>query len=911
MIEPHLPEHRLGEPELTNGELRHLLRCTRCRVAHVHLVDLVQDAPATCDGSADAGHSARREGAAVREGSGDATEDRIAGRYEDLGVIGTGGMGDVRRVRDTELNRTLAMKTIHTPLLGKPSALARFLDEAQTSAQLQHPNLVPVHDLGTLPDGRMWFTMKEVQGRTLEEVVGEVHAVSAYRWETGAHGWTFRRLVNAFLSVCRAVAHAHERGVVHRDLKPNNVMVGTLGEVYVLDWGLAKIMGRPDLAAHEGKLDAVQTSRGSSGDHRTQLGRVVGTPAYMPPEQARGDVDQIDARSDVYALGAMLYELLSGRAPYEGTDPRAVLHQVLAGPPLPVGQATPTMTIGLYSIDAEQVAAKTGPALPAELVNACARAMARDPSERFQTAPELAAEIEAWLDGARRREQALEVTRRALDGVAEAEALVARAVELRAESAALLDGIEPWRSEEDKAPGWTKAKEAEEAEQAASFKQLEVDQGLYGALQVAPDLVEAHAALAERYRQRHADAEASRDRKEMSRAQVRVRGHIAALPEDHVTRQACATYLSGDGALTLVTDPPGAEVLLYRYEAQNRRLVEVFERSLGPTPLSKVSLPRGSYLCVLKREGHADVRYPVDVPRLGHWDGQRPGDSEPRPVWLPPDGHLGPDEVYVPAGWFRSGGDPEADRSHPARRLWCDALVVQRFPVTNAQYLAFLDDRVAHGREEQALVHVPRERAGKEAELGAMLYGRTPSGGFELQTDADGDTWLLDWPVVHVDWHGARAYLAWHAERPWRLPGELEWETAARGVDGRWFPWGDHLDPSWCCIRSSHRGRRLPTVVDSYPVDVSPFGVRGMGGNVRDWCVDTEGQVLDNVVTPAEAGGTAARASRPCRGGTWDLLARDARTARRGVYVPGGRYASTGLRGLFCPAPKHEGLLEP
>ncbi len=161
--------------------------------------------------------------------------------------------------------------------------MSRFLDEAQATAQLQHPNILPVHDLGTRPDGRLWFTMREVRGRTLSEVVSEVHAVSARAWGRSSGGWTFRRLMGAFLSVCREVGYAHGRGVVHRDLKPSNVMVGELGEVYVVDWGLAKILGRQDVAAADGQLDVAQAA--TADPPRTELGRVVGTTAYMPPEQ--------------------------------------------------------------------------------------------------------------------------------------------------------------------------------------------------------------------------------------------------------------------------------------------------------------------------------------------------------------------------------------------------------------------------------------------------------------------------------------------------------------------------------------------------------------------------------------------------------------------------------------------------
>ena len=208
---------------------------------------------------------------------------RIEGlsRYDDLGLIGMGGMGEVRRVRDRRLGRQLALKTLHLPALNRPALVARFLEEAQATAQLQHPGIVPIHDLGTLPDGRLWFTMKEVTGQTFGQVIAEVHAPSDARREPTDSGWTLRRLVDALHQVCEAVGYAHSRGVVHRDLKPDNIMVGSHGEVLVLDWGLAKVLGRPDLAAEEGELDPVQTDRSRDSVHQTRVGMVAGTPAYM------------------------------------------------------------------------------------------------------------------------------------------------------------------------------------------------------------------------------------------------------------------------------------------------------------------------------------------------------------------------------------------------------------------------------------------------------------------------------------------------------------------------------------------------------------------------------------------------------------------------------------------------------
>lgn len=184
---------------------------------------------------------------------------------------------------------------------------------------------------------------------------------------------------------------------------------------------------------------------------------------------------------------------------------------------------------------------------------------------------------------------------------------------------------------------------------------------------------------------------------------------------------------------------------------------------------------------------------------------------------------------------------------------------------------------------------------------GSLVYGRTADGRFVLRDDADGDPWHPDYPVLLVDWPASVAYADWLAERtgrPWRLLGELEREKAARGVDERFFPWGDGFDPSWCCVRESHAGRPLPVVVDSRPVDTSPYGVRGLAGNVQDGCgdvfrtlgPDVEG---DRVAVPSDRDPRAARVSR---GGNWNAPPRMGRSAQRFRREPGGRFEYLGFR---------------
>ena len=235
--------------------------------------------------------------------------------YELHHLIGSGGMGDVYRARDLSLDRDVAVKVLRPQFPAGSTAARRFLDEARLTGQLQHPGVPPIHQAGTLPDGRPFLAMKLIKGDTLADLL------DARPDPGGDRG----RFVAAFESVCHAVGYAHRHGVVHRDLKPANVMVDAFGEVQVLDWGLAKVLGGPDPGRPEAGPDEttaagteVQSLRGAAD--ATRAGSVLGTPAFMPPEQAIGAVNQVDARSDVFGLGAILCVVLTGKPPYLGGD---------------------------------------------------------------------------------------------------------------------------------------------------------------------------------------------------------------------------------------------------------------------------------------------------------------------------------------------------------------------------------------------------------------------------------------------------------------------------------------------------------------------------------------------------------------------------------------------------------------
>lgn len=755
-------------------------------------------------------------------------------RYEEVGMLGRGGMGEVYRVRDTVLNRTVAMKRLLASR-DHGMGLARFVAEAQATAQLQHPGIVPVHDMGLTPDGYHFFTMKEVRGTTLQEAIGQVHS-------EGLDRLALRRLVVAFQQVCEAVAYAHDQGVLHRDLKPENIMLGDFGEVLVVDWGLAKVLDEPSEVRRGG---GVHTSLSSTDSLRTRAGAISGTPSYMAPEQAQGATELIGTPTDVYALGAVLYEILAGRPPYEGRNGSEVVLAVLTGPP------------PLLSADSR---------LPPELIEICESAMQRTPAERTASAKHMAEQIRAWSDGALLAE-------RGLARLAEAEALIPRVAELRSDAADYrrraaqrLDGVAEWAPVDDKRAGWELESAADRALREADALEISMLETVRSALQDAPDLASAKQLLADYHQRLHAKAELDRDGPEAARQEILLRAF---------DQGRHATYLSGTGALTLQSEPSGARVDLYRYELRDRRLVAVFERSLGRTPLEAVPLEQGSWLVELSVEGRRTVRYPVAIGRNQHWDGVPPEGGEPVPVVLPKDSA----DIYVPGGWFQFAGDPLACHDLPARQVWVEPFFIQEFPVTNAEYMVFLDDLVDTGREEQALKHQPQV-------MGTPMYGRDEDGHFKLVPDPEGEMWEPGWGVIMVSWFDARAYAEWLSQRtglPWRLASEFEWEKSSRGVDGRAYPWGDWLDPSWAHTVLS-AAVTFPSSVGTYAGDVSPYGTRDTCGGMRDWVLEPyEGAALrlDGGRPSFDIGEPEVRINRLNRGGSWNSRRDNTRVAGR------------------------------
>ncbi|MCE9583717.1 MAG: serine/threonine protein kinase, partial [Planctomycetes bacterium] len=602
-----------------------------------------------------------------------------ASRYILGKEIARGGLGRVLEAFDTELKRPVAVKLILDEMPAE--VRERFVREAELTARLEHPNIVPVHGLvGSAAggDSQLQLAMKRIQGRDLETLV---KALAAGDEET-AKAWSRPRLLAMFQHICLGVAFAHDRGVIHRDLKPSNVMIGEFGETLIVDWGLAKEKKAAPVAAPPREIQisvegwATRTlvpARDSSllSISLTMDGDIVGTPAYMPPEQAEGRVADVDERSDIYALGAILYEILTFRPPVDGASLDELLTRVRSGAILPPSR--------------HSVPDRTAAHIPPELDTIVMKALALRREDRYQDARALHDDIQLFLEGVKELEHRQKAARERVEagrrwfGVyrelkSEIEAQKNRVKELS-------EKIRPHQPPAEKRPLW----EAEARHRALreeridAFSRASAEFGQ--ALTVDPANAEALDGKCDLFLDRFLEAERRRDREEMqlnrnTLAQYDGSGKFRAGLEapGRLTIRASAygcdclwpvkvpgwrVEISGtpdiawrDGGplpgvpLTPVdrpvpgmrTFPEGAtwghtqscprreladvEVWIAKYDERDKRLVLGPERRLGECPVLSAELEQGSYRCALRPRdpSMAGLFLPVLIERGGHWE---------------------------------------------------------------------------------------------------------------------------------------------------------------------------------------------------------------------------------------------------------------------------------------------------
>ena len=777
-------------------------------------------------------------------------ESQEEGKYLIERVIGEGGMGKVYLAFDRDLKRHVALKVIKNQQAVRPEQLARFVEEAQITGQLEHPCIPAVHELAINQNEEVFFTLKLLRGRTLKELIHELHIG---RRDTRER-FSRTRLIQILQQVANAVHFAHEKGVIHRDIKPENIMVGDYGEVQLMDWGLAKALGQPrrrefEADPPESRVETVRTEQ----NLETLEGVIQGTLQYMAPEQAHGRAEFVDRRTDVWSLGATLYEALTFLPPKTGTSTQELLEETRLGLVLPPGKRAPKQRI------------------PAELEEICLKALEYHPDDRYQTALELAEALQVYLDGTlereRRRRECDGFLREAIEVLREYETAKRERKRLEENFERLDEGAGHHPSVDTKRQLRELRREREASEITVARLYTQVQTLLAAALVASPSDTRARRALGELYLERFLEADRDGDKKDA----IFYRGLIEQVNDGSFDR-----VLDGSGRLTVKALRADAALTLLCYEEKDAILVadRVVAEARGALALDQVAM--GSYLVAIDAPGIAPVRLPVRVAR----------NAEIRlTVRLFSAASIPEDFCFVPAGEFQMFGDPNvlstlADR----REMHVPDYAIARFPVTCGDYLRFLEALAAEDPDEA------RGRSPRESEQSGWLW--IDDDDRLALPDSGRYQWHANLPVFGVSFDDARAYCRWLSARDGReydLPTEAEWEKAARGVDGRHYAWGNNFDNEFAnnLHASAERDAGVASV-DSFPIDCSPYGVRGVVGNVSEFCRPVAGEREGLVAV---------------RGGNWALTGDPCRLAAR--RVTDERYVSDriGFRVKLYPGP--------
>jgi formylglycine-generating enzyme required for sulfatase activity len=759
------------------------------------------------------------------------------GRYVIVERVGTGAMGVVYGAYDPQLDRKIALKLIKPGPGVKDTARARLLREAKAIARLQHPNVVAVHDVGVI-DEQVFLAMEFVAGGTIKSWVA-------------AQPRSWREILDVFIAAGRGLAAAHAAGLVHRDFKPDNVLLDKEQRPRVVDFGIARQAGAADdeIAGETGEpqVDGTATLRDSSGKHAlatlTKTGTWVGTPAYMAPEQFLGE--RGDEKSDQFSFCVALYEALYGERPFAGDDMLSISVNVTTEQlrPMPRDRGVPTW---LRRVILRGL--RVDPAARWESMAALIAALSSDPVAKLRNrlvaggvAVALAAVVVvAWQVASRRRaETEREIARYVADAdrlTGDARAKVATARDLRGRAFADFDAMDKeggealWRQTRALLSAIDGSYDQAARKLEAAFT-LDESRGAYR-VRLA-DLRFEHLRFAEEFRLGGSKAELLRER-------------LVAVDTDGSRRGA----LSAPGKLVLRTTPIATRVVLEKYErdpASGRRdakTVSTIDGSNSTTPLNP-----GSYRLVIDGPGLAHVLYPLEVSA---------GEVVTANLKLPSAGAIPEGFVYVAPGdfWFGDADEPLRTQffgTAPIHRRTTGAFLIAKHETTYAEWIAFLE-ALPHAQRQRNLPDVNVSRRGS-------LQLREVDGGWQLTFQPTTRRYVArsgepviyegrrqrarqDWlrfPVAGISPEGANEYFAW-LRSTGRVPGarmctEAEWERAARGADDRLFPHGDELTGEDANIDQTY-GRvdaaYGPDEVGSHPASRSPFDVDDLAGNVFD-----------------------------------------------------------------------------
>ena len=788
---------------------------------------------------------------------------------ENIQPYAHGGTGEIFTAQDVTLGRTVAVKTLRPKHQYSLDQIERIVREAKAAAQLEHPNIVPIHSLGVSPSRGVYFTMKRLRGDSLRHIVMQL----SLRNPAYTRVYTSSVLMSIFLKICQGMNYAHSKGIIHRDLKPENILVGNYGEVTIIDWGLVKKMDmsssphvpgrhkspapRVDLVTAEGAPRQKETRPSAAAKagavvslpsgNLTQNGQLNGTPRFMSPEQVNGDVEDIDTRSDIYALGIILYELLTFRNPFEElVEEDEIFSAVSRGK-----YQKPRQTDRKYSISPE-------------LEAICLKAMAVNKEQRYQAVGELIKDLTAHQEGLPVSAYTAPLyvriakfsKRNPIKTSAILSCIIAILTYLMVSS--FLDSLYFKRTmkqvqvsvatAEFKLDNLDKRLEKEAARPLGSAisddKEGELTPERYDDLH---DEIEGHfneanlllssvtglhhgaQSVIQTWRERIMTAQIEFCLKHKKIKELRkIRSIMSAAMGGDLEAYSykmrtlihdMETALQGVCHLQIESDPPGADVMISFVEqtAEGAMVTGVpVHDDLLYTPVYNLALGKGTYIVTLRLDGAPDISFPVT---LKHGESKQLMIDIPREV---PDGM-----VYVPGGSCMVGG-----AQSPYKREYeadVQPFYISRREVTNREYIAFWltlqDTKLLNAYMSRVLLS-------RGSNLPKNAWNRNGKPIAEID---------LDKPVVGIPREAAQAYCEWYGNRcgrPCRLPTAEEWEKAARGTDGRLYPWGNIFVKEYAFTYENKAARKefgLWAKPESFPMDVSPYGVYDMAGNVREW----------------------------------------------------------------------------
>ncbi|MCK6509967.1 bifunctional serine/threonine-protein kinase/formylglycine-generating enzyme family protein [Myxococcota bacterium] len=728
-----------------------------------------------------------------------------AERYKEEEELGRGGLGRVVALYDRNVGRKVASKMLLKGTGASFREHQRFFEEARLTGQLEHPNIIPIYDIGVLEDGQPYYTMRLSSSRNLAQVLEERSA-------------SILQLLKILQQMCMGLEYAHSRNVIHRDIKPANILLGEFGEVLILDWGIA------ERTAPEDQADGFSTQTPKDKIPR-------GTPAYIAPEVLTKGI--ISPALDQYALGVILYEILTGKRPFEEVNLFTLIFKVSFEEPYPPSHCDVSWEV------------------PEELEQICLRMLAKDPQARFPSCRAVYDQLEEYLEGTKEKQRRKEA---ALSRIAEADAIKVEFYEKRAQLGALRKEwedaqktVEPWDSPEAKREAWAKEDKFLEFEQEVVRLFGAAVQKYIRALEHEPGNADAKNGLVELYWERFLEAEREGD----TLQQIYYRDLVEFYDDGTYAR-----LLHGQGIVEIATDPKDATLQVFRFVEQERRLRPLLEIEEKKTP-STLELSQGSYLLRFHKQGRRDTLYPLQIQRTTR---------DAVHIRLYREEEIGGAYIHVPAGPFPFGGDPEALMGLPFSHHTLDDFFISRYPVTLGEYLIYVNTIHAEdparaadlvprsGQENYAILEGDHYIPHRAALLEGEIAQRYPVG--------EGHEERL--PVFGVSWFEAVLYCRWRTQREGRLvslPSEEQWEKAAGCFDQRIYPWGNRFDATFCKMGRSRPANQLqPEPIGVFTADQSVYGMCDVVGCVSEWTLSMTPEEValfteDPKITPVQRGG--------------------------------------------------------